>query len=235
MAYWSRSVYPHLARGAGFLCFTVVFVFRRMCGWRMVRYACVRACGALPPQPLAAFASPRGKGLRAPPSDSHPRQAELAGCLLRAARACALRAVFFWGRARCGTSVCAVVAGSCRGRSLRSRLPEGGASRPYPRTPSRGKLSLQAVFCALRARVRFAQVSFVLAHGATRLAVPTHAAARRGALLQGMSCRMSCRTMSPVSCRESGQMRSRLSRSVCHQPPCWKRAMRLRVATPASA
>ena len=58
-----------------------------------------------------------------------------------------------------GAFVGAPVARSRRSRSLRSRLPEGGATRPYPRTPTRGKLSLQAVFfCALRARVRFAQV-----------------------------------------------------------------------------
>ena len=46
--------------------------------------------------------------------------------------------------------------------------PEGRGDAPLPRTPTRGKLSLQAVFCALRARVRFAQFFFVLAHAATR-------------------------------------------------------------------
>ncbi len=46
-------------------------------------------------------------------------------------------------------------------RSLCSRSPGAGATRPYPRTPTRGKLSLQAF-------ARCARVLVVLAHGATR-------------------------------------------------------------------
>ena len=65
---------------------------------RMVRGVCGCAGGALPPQPFAALTAPRGRGYAPLPSDSYPRQAELAGCLfLRAARACALRAVFCAG------------------------------------------------------------------------------------------------------------------------------------------
>ena len=55
--------------------------------WRMQPYVCVRAGGALPPRPFAALTAPRGRGYAPLPSDSYPRQAELAGCLL-----CALRA-----------------------------------------------------------------------------------------------------------------------------------------------
>ena len=64
---------------------------------RMVRGVCGCAGGVLPPQPFAALAAPRGRGYAPLPSDSYPRQAELAGCLLRAARTCALRAVFCAG------------------------------------------------------------------------------------------------------------------------------------------
>ena len=46
--------------------------------------------------------------------------------------------------------------------------PRGrGAARPYPRTPTRGKLSLQA-FARCRARAALRAGGFVLAHGATR-------------------------------------------------------------------
>ena len=65
-------------------------------------------------------------------------------------------------------------------RSLCSRSPGAGAARPYPRTPTRGKLSLQA-FARCARVLRFAQVFFVLAHGATRMFVLAHGATRHGA------------------------------------------------------
>ena len=68
-----------------------------------------------------------------------------------------------------GTFVGALAARSRRSRLLRSRPPGVGAARPYPRTPTRGKLSLQAVFFARCARPAALRAGFfVLAHGATR-------------------------------------------------------------------
>ena len=46
--------------------------------------------------------------------------------------------------------------------------PRVGAAHPYPRTPTRGKLSLQAVFLRAVARVCASRSFFVLAHAATR-------------------------------------------------------------------
>ena len=75
--------------------------------------------------------------------------------------------------------------------------PRVGATRPYPRTPTRGKLSLQAVFfCALRTRVRFAQF-FVLAHGA----------ARRVRFAQFLCCRR-------LMCRRFGRRRRPVMRGL---------------------
>ena len=52
-------------------------------------------------------------------------------------------------------------------RSLCSQPPRAGAARPYPRTPTRGKLSLQA-FARCRARAALRAGVSVLAHAATR-------------------------------------------------------------------
>ena len=65
--------------------------------------------------------------------------------------------------------------------SLRSQPPRAGAARPYPRTPTRGKLSLQA-FARCRARAALRAGVAVLAHGATRRVVLAHAATRPCAL-----------------------------------------------------
>ena len=74
---------------------------------RFAQFFCAGACSHPPVCALVAR-SRRGRSLRsrpprewlrAPSSDSHPRQAELAGCLLRAARTCALRAVFLLAHA----------------------------------------------------------------------------------------------------------------------------------------
>ncbi len=64
-------------------------------------------------------------------------------------------------------AVCALVARSRRAARL-ARGPRGrGVTRPYPRTPTRGKLSLQA-FARCRARAALRAGVSVLAHGATR-------------------------------------------------------------------
>ena len=62
-----------------------------------------------------------------------------------------------------------VRAGARSRRAARAaRGPRGrGAARPYPRTPTRGKLSLQA-FARCRARAALRAGCVVLAHGATR-------------------------------------------------------------------
>ena len=89
--------YPRQAELAGCL----LCAHAHVCASRsffVLAHGATRPCARLLRASAAAvrFAhGPRGKGLRAPPSDSLPRQAELAGFLLRAARACALRAGVF--------------------------------------------------------------------------------------------------------------------------------------------
>ena len=74
-------------------------------------------------------------------------------------------------------AVCALVARSRRAARA-ARGPRGrGAARPYPRTPTRGKLSLQA-FARCRARAALRAGVSVLAHGATLMFVLAHAATR---------------------------------------------------------
>ncbi len=94
------------------------------------------------------------------------------GASLARGRGDAVCVVGGWG----GTSHGALVARSLRAARF-ARGPRGrGATRPYPRTPTRGKLSLQA-FARCARVLRFAQVFLcsrterpacvVLAHGAT--------------------------------------------------------------------
>ena len=160
----------------------------------------VRLCAHRWRAPAAAVRCARGSP-RVGATRPYPRT-PTRGKLSLQAFFCALRArvrfaQFFCAGACSRTSVCALVERSRRSRSLRSRLPEGGATRPYPRTPTRGKLSLQAVFfCALRARVRFAQF-FVLAHGA----------ARRVRFAQFLCCRR-------LMCRRFGRRRRPVMRGL---------------------
>ena len=79
-------------------------------------------------------------------------------------------------------------------RSLCSQPPRAGAARPYPRTPTRGKLSLQA-FARCRARAALRAGVSVLAHGATRVMYP-------GACCYPPVCRL-------VLSLEQGRIRSR--------------------------
>ena len=78
-------------------------------------------------------------------------------------------------------AVCALSARSLRAARFALSPPGRGATRPYPRTPTRGKLSLQA-FARCARVLRFAQGVSVLAHGATRMFVLAHAATRPLAL-----------------------------------------------------
>ena len=76
----------------------------------MLAHAAARGAVRLWRAPAAAvrFAhGPRGKGLRAPPSDSLPRQAELAGFLLRALRARVRFAQVFFVLAHAAARPCA--------------------------------------------------------------------------------------------------------------------------------
>ena len=134
---------------------------------------------------------PRGRGAARPyPPDPYLRQAELAGFCALARACCASRRVFCAGAcsdpyvcagAWCCTPHGALVARSCRA-ARSARGPRGrGAARPYPRTPTRGKLSLQA-FARFRARAALRAGVSVLAHGATRMFVLAHAATRPLAL-----------------------------------------------------
>ena len=152
----------------------------------MVLHATRRAGGALPPRRSLCSQPPGARGCAPLPPDPYPRQAELAGfCALPRACCAARRCVC--ARARSDPYVCAgawcctphgaLVARSCRA-ARSARGPRGrGAARPYPRTPTRGKLSLQAFARCARAAL-CAGVS-VLAHGATRMFVLAHAATRR--------------------------------------------------------
>ena len=104
--------------------------------------------------------SPRGQGLRAPtPGLPHPRQAELAGfCALRA-RAALRAGVSVLAHVATLMFVLAHAATRLRARWWRApaalfashQPPRAGAARPYPRTPARGMLSLQA-FARCRAQ-----------------------------------------------------------------------------------
>ena len=138
---------------------------------------CAR-CLRAPAAPLALLAVPGVRGCAPLPPDPYPRQAELAGfCALR------VRAAL-----RAGVSVlahgatCRVRAGGAlpprRSRCSRSPGVRGYAPLP-PRTPTRGKLSLQA-FARCRARAALRAGVFMLAHAATRVFVLAHAASRRG-------------------------------------------------------
>ena len=150
---------------------------------------CAR-CLRAPAAPLALLAVPGVRGCAPLPPDPSPRQAELAGfCALRARAA--LRAGGFV-LAHAATRLCVLAHASTRRvraagalpprRSRCSRSLGAGATRPYPRTPTRGKLSLQA-FARSRARAVLRAGVSVLAHGATLMFVLAHA----GSLLYGIS------------------------------------------------
>ena len=129
-----------------------------------------RAGGAFPPRRSLCSRSPGARGCAPLPPVPYPRQAELAGfCALL--RACCASRRWFCAGARSDPTVCALVARSLRAARA-ARGPRGrGAARPYPRTPTRGKLSLQA-FARCRARAALRAGVSVLAHGATRPCVP---------------------------------------------------------------
>ena len=67
----------------------------------------------------------------------------------------------FGAGARSHPPVCALAARSRRSRSLRSRLPEGRGYAPLPRTPTRGKLSLQAFLLRAFARPAALRAGFL--------------------------------------------------------------------------
>ena len=133
-----------------------------------------------PSAPLALLAAPGVRGCAPLPPDPYPRQAELAGiCALRAHAALRAGVFLCWRMQR---PACVRAGGALLPRcSLRSQPPRAGAARPYPRTPARGKLSLQA-FARCRARAALRAGVAVLAHGATRRVVLAHAATRPCAL-----------------------------------------------------
>ncbi len=150
----------------------------------MVLYVVRRA----PAAPLALLAVPGGEGLRAPTPRTPTRGKLSLQAFARLRARAALRAGCFvlahganpyvCAGAWCCTPHGALVARSCRAARA-ARGPRGrGAARPYPRTPTRGKLSLQA-FARLRARAALRAGVSVLAHGATRMFVLAHAATRR--------------------------------------------------------
>ena len=137
----------------------------------MLAHGAVRLWARLLRAPAAAvrFAhGPRGRGYA--PLPRTPTRGKLslqAVFFARCARPAALRAGFLCWRMQPPARVRAC--GALPPQPFAAlTAPEGRGYAPLPRTPTRGKLSLQAVFCALRARVRFAQVFFVLAHAATR-------------------------------------------------------------------
>ena len=126
----------------------------------MVLHATRRAGGALLPRRSLCSRSPGARVCAPLPPDSYPRQAGLAGFCALTRACCALRRVFCAGAcsdpyvcagAWCCTPHGALVARSCRA-ARSARGPRGrGAARPYPRTPTCGKLSLQAFARCARA------------------------------------------------------------------------------------
>ncbi len=136
-----------------------------------------------PAAPLALLAVPGARGYAPLPPVPYPRQAELAGFCALSRACCASRmelpACLCWRMGRCAVGAgawCCTLYGALVARSRRAaraaRGPRGrGATRPYPRSPTRGKLSLQA-FARCRARAALRAGVSVLAHGATRPCVP---------------------------------------------------------------
>ena len=124
----------------------------------VLAHAATRLCARWWRAPAALFASltaPEGRGCAPLPPDPYPRQAELAGiCALRARAALRAGVFLCWRMQR---PACVRAGGALLPRcSLRSQPPRAGAARPYPRTPARGKLSLQA-FARCARVLRFAQ------------------------------------------------------------------------------
>ena len=126
------------------------------------------ACGALPPQPFAALTAPEGRGCA--PLPRTPTRGKLslqAVFFARYARVCASRRCFVlaYGATRLWVRLWRTSAAAVR---CAHGHPEDRGCAPLPRTPTRGKLSLQAVFCALTRTCALRAVFLVLAHAATR-------------------------------------------------------------------
>ena len=158
---------------------------------------CCRSHGALVARSLRGCSlrsqPPGGEGLRAP-TPGPPTRGKLslqafARCarLLRFAQGVSVLAHGATRRVRAGGAL-------PPRRSLCSQPPRAGAARPYPRTPTCGKLSLQA-FARCRARAALRAGVSVLAHGATRVMYP-------GACCYPPVCRL-------VLSLEQGRIRSR--------------------------
>ena len=169
----------------------------------MERYVCGRACCALPPQPFAALTAPGGRGCAPLPRTPTRGKLSLQAVFCALTRTCALRAVFLCWRMELPARVRACCALPPQPFALLA-APEGRGYAPLPRTPTRGKLSLQAFFCARCARVCASRrCFFVLAHAATRPLVlhPASSYHARMFFRRCVSRSQNCRAASALSPR----------------------------------